>query len=317
MTTSAFDGDLVVLSRRTESDGVVTLELGLSTGEPLPPWEPGAHIDVMLPDGLIRQYSLSGSVDDRAAWRIGVLQEPDSRGGSRWIHEHARDGTTLRVRGPRNNFPLVPSPRYVFIAGGIGITPLLPMLAQARASGAEWVLHYGGRSLASMAFLGELETYGDHVVVTPQDEAGLLDLATILGAPAESTVVYCCGPAGLIDAVEEHCERWPAGSLHVERFAAAAPATDLDDHAFEVELRGSGFTIDVPPGVSILDAVEKAGVPVISSCTEGICGSCETTVLDGDVEHRDCVLTDEERDAGDIMMICVSRAKSGRLVLDL
>lgn len=312
-----FDRDLTVLSRRTESTGVVSLELGLSTGELLPDWEPGAHIDVVLPDGLVRQYSLSGPVGNRKTWRIGVLCEPEGRGGSRWIHEHAHEGTELRVRGPRNHFPLRPAPRYVFIAGGIGITPLLPMLARAHTSGADWVLHYGGRTRSSMAFLGELAPYGDRVVVTPEDEAGLLDLDAILGGPDESASVYCCGPSGLIDAVEARCRSWPAGTLHVERFEANAAALCGDNGPIEVELRASGMTLTVPPELSILQAAEKAGVPVFYSCTEGTCGSCETPVLSGVVDHRDSVLTDEERADGDTMMICVSRAKSGRLVLDL
>jgi ferredoxin-NADP reductase len=311
-----FEGELVVLSRRPESDGVVSLELGLPSAEPVPSWEPGAHIDLVLPDGLTRQYSLCGPVDNGKSWRIGILRELESRGGSRWIHDHAHEGTRLMVRGPRNHFPLLESPRYLFIAGGIGITPLLPMITQVHAAGADWELHYGGRERGSMAFLDELEGYGDRVAVRPQDQTGMLDLGTILHGPAESTLVYCCGPTGLIDAVEERCRTWPAGAVHVERFTnVVAPAEN--DAEFEVELRGSGVTVTVPPHLSILEAVENAGVAVLSSCTEGTCGTCETTVLDGEVEHRDVVLTDEERDAGETMMICVSRARCERLVLDL
>ncbi len=308
--------DVVVLSRRTESEGVVSLELGPASGGPLPAWAPGAHIDVVLPTGLSRQYSLCGAVGDEKSWRIAVLREPESRGGSEWIHEHVREGTRLRVRGPRNHFPLLESPRYLFLGGGIGITPLLPMISQVHASGAEWALYYGGRVRGSMAFLPELEAYGAHVRVQPQDRLGMLDLAAILGEPCGSTLVYCCGPAGLIDAVERQCERWPAGALHVERFSAvAAPAGSNTE--FEVELRGSGLTLRVPPELSVLEAVENAGVPVLSSCAEGTCGTCETTVLEGEVDHRDVVLGEDEKEAGDTMMICVSRARGGRLVLDL
>lgn len=312
-----FEGEVVVRSRQTVSDGVVSLELGLSSGEELPEWTPGAHIDVLLPNGLTRQYSLSGEVGDRRTWRIGVLREPASRGGSEWIHDHAEEGVRLRFRGPRNNFPLLGSPRYLFIGGGVGITPLLPMIAAADAAGADWTLYYGGRTRESMAFLGELERYGERVRIQPQDEVGLLDLAGILGEPAPSTFVYCCGPAGLIDAVEEHCQSWPAGSLHVERFAAKDVEREGENREIEVELAGSGMTLIVPPELSILEAVENSGVAVLSSCTEGICGTCETTVLEGEVEHRDSLLSEEERAENDTMMICVSRAKGRRLVLDL
>lgn len=309
MPEPVFEADAEVVARRVESDGVVSLELG---GVDLPVWDPGAHIDVVLPGGLVRQYSLCGE-DGR--WRIAVLREPDSRGGSAWIHDHAHPGTVLRIRGPRNNFPLLPAPRYLFVAGGVGITPILPMVAAAEAAGADWTLHYGGRSRASMAFVKDLESYGERVVVTPEDEAGMLDLDAILAPPRESTVVYCCGPSGLIDAVETRCRAWPPGSLHVERFTAVEQGGEARE--FEVELRATGMTVTVPAELSILEAVENAGVRVISSCTEGICGSCETTVLDGEIDHRDSVLDDDEREAGDVMMICVSRAKGPRLVLDL
>ncbi|WP_191243101.1 PDR/VanB family oxidoreductase [Amycolatopsis deserti] len=312
-----FDGQVVVLTRRVESEGVVSLELGLPTGEELPAWEPGAHIDLVLPNGLTRQYSLCGQVENRKSWRVGILREPESRGGSRYIHDELAEGSELRVRGPRNNFPLLDAPRYVFIGGGIGITPLIPMITRVQAAGADWTLHYGGRTRATMAFLDELEAHGDRVRVYPQDERGLPDLDAILGSPAESTLVYCCGPTGLIDAVEARCQAWPAGSLQVERFAAVAPSGDVDDQPIEVELRASGMTITVPPELSVLEAVENVGISVIKSCEEGICGSCETAVLDGEVDHRDSLLTEDERAAMDTMMICVSRAKRGRLVLDL
>ncbi|MEU7657003.1 PDR/VanB family oxidoreductase [Streptomyces lincolnensis] len=315
-----FEGTATVVARRTVADGVVSLELAASSGEPLPPWRPGAHIDVVLPTGVTRQYSLCGPVKDTARWRVAVLREPDGRGGSQWIHDHLVEGGELRVRGPRNNFPLRPAARYLFVGGGIGITPLLPMIAEAEAAGAEWSLLYGGRTRASMAFLPELEGYGERVTVRPQDRYGLLDLAGFLGDPDPSALVYCCGPAGLIDAVEAHCADWPTGALNVERFAAVAvrqPAGDEAEQPIEVELRASGTTLTVPPGLSVLKAVEQAGVPVLSSCEEGICGSCETPVLEGEVDHRDSLLTDDERAANDTMLICVSRARGRRLVLDL
>lgn len=317
-TRAEFEGDVVVRSRRWEADGVLSLEFGPVSGEPLPRWSPGAHADVVLPNGLVRQYSLCGPVGDRTTWRVGVLKEPRGRGGSEWLHAHAHEGTELRIRGPRNNFPLLPAPRYLFVAGGIGITPLLPMIAEADSAGADWSLHYGGRLRGSMAFLDELNAYGDRVTVRPEDELGMLDPAAILGQPAPSTLVYCCGPAGLIDAVESGCAAWPPGSLHVERFAAAGPSAAAGtDLPIEVECRRSGVTLRVPAGLSILKAAENAGLRVLSSCQEGICGSCETEVLEGRIDHRDALLTEEERAANDTMMICVSRAKGGRLVLDL
>ncbi|WP_215453056.1 PDR/VanB family oxidoreductase [Streptomyces sp. ATCC 21386] len=321
-TGAEFEGTVTVLTRRTVADDVVSLELAPRSGDdgPLPSWQPGAHIDVVLPTGVTRQYSLCGPAQDTAWWRIAVLREPDGRGGSQWIHDSVHEGGELTVRGPRNNFPLRTAPKYLFVGGGIGLTPLLPMIAEAEAVGAEWFLLYGGRSRTSMAFLTELERYGERVTVRPQDEYGLLDLASFLGDPDPSALVYCCGPAGLIDAVEAYCATWPTGALNVERFAAAGgriPADTTAGQPIEVELRASGVTLTVPPELTVLKAVEQAGVPVLSSCEEGICGSCETAVLEGEVEHRDSLLTEEERAANDTMLICVSRARSGRLVLDL
>jgi ferredoxin-NADP reductase len=317
-----YDGTVAVVSRQTAADGVVSLVLAPRDGAPLPPWQPGAHVDVVLPTGGVRQYSLCGPTAVTDRWRVAVLREPDGRGGSQWIHDNVREGSELRIRGPRNNFPLRPAARYLFVAGGIGITPLLPMIAEAEASGADWSLLYGGRTRASMAFLPELEGYGERVTVRPQDEYGLLDLVGHLGEPDLSALVYCCGPAGLIDAVEAHCTAWPAGSLNVERFAAAPGQHSRGgdgegDEPFEVELRTSGVTLTVSPGQSVLKAVEAAGAQVLSSCEEGICGSCETVVLAGEIDHRDSLLTDDERASGDTMLICVSRARGGRLVLDL
>ena len=315
-TASDFEADVVVAARRVEAEGVVGLDLALPSGDPLPAWTPGAHIDVELPGGLVRQYSLCGDPADGDRWRIGVLREPDGRGGSRWIADELAEGTTLHVRGPRNHFPLQPAGRYVFVAGGIGITPLLPMVRAVAASGADWVLHYGGRSRASMAFLAELAGHGDRVRVHPQDEVGLLDLDAVAGAPAADTRVYCCGPTGLIEALEGRSGTWD-GALHVERFTAVPVVTDGEDSGFEVVCERSGLTVTVPPELSVLDALGEAGIDVLSSCEEGICGTCETTVLDGEPEHRDSLLTDEERAAGDTMMICVSRCRGARLVLDL
>lgn len=298
--------------------GVVRLTLHHPDGDPMPRWEPGAHIDLVLRDELVRQYSLCGDPDDRSKLEIAVLREPDSRGGSEHVHEELAEGDLLRIRGPRNHFPLVPAPRYLFIAGGIGITPLLPMIARAAADGADWQLSYGGRRRETMAFGEELsDRYGHRVSILPQDEAGRLDLDSLLGTPRQDTAVYCCGPEPLLAAVEARCAQWPDGALHVERFAAKTTPGSVTADEFDVELARSGITLTVPADKTILEVAEDAGVPVLSSCQEGICGTCETPVLDGAVDHRDSLLTVEERAAGETMMICVSRACGRRLTLDL
>jgi ferredoxin-NADP reductase len=310
--------DLVVHDRREPADGVVALELRDPSGAELPAWAPGAHVDLVLTDDLVRQYSLCGDPDDRTTWRVAVLRDADGRGGSAFVYDKLEPGTTVRVRGPRNHFPLEPAPRYVFIAGGIGITPIIPMLAAATAAGADWQLTYGGRSAASMAFVDELcATHHHRVVLRRHDEHGLLDLDAILGEPAEDTLVYCCGPGPLIDAVEQGCSRWPSGALHVERFTPKEQGPAILSGAFSVELAVTGTTLTVPPDRSILNVVEEAGVHVLSSCQEGTCGTCETTVLAGKVDHRDSLLTDDERAANDTMFVCVSRAACPKLVLEL
>ncbi|MET8975465.1 PDR/VanB family oxidoreductase [Streptomyces sp. NPDC004539] len=312
MTT--YDAELTVHQVRTPAEGVRLLSLRHPLGEPLPAWEPGAHVDLLLAPGLERQYSLCGDPADRYEWRVAVLREPAGRGGSAFVHEELAQGAKVRVRGPRNNFPLLPAARYRFVAGGIGITPLLPMLAAAEASGAQWTLLYGGRSRRSMAFTGELGRYGERVTVAPQDETGaLLELGPVLDELPGDTLVYCCGPGPLLDAVESRC---PAGVLHVERFQPRAQVAG-QERAFEVVLERSGRTVAVGADTSVLDAVRAAGVEVLYSCTEGTCGTCETDVLDGKVDHRDSVLTEPEREAGETMMICVSRCRGQRLVLDL
>ncbi|MFE9021434.1 PDR/VanB family oxidoreductase [Streptomyces sp. NPDC007808] len=309
------EDELVVVRREFAAEGVLALTLRHPLGEPLPAWEPGAHIDVVLGPGLERQYSLCGDPADRTAWRIAVLLEPDGRGGSAHVHRRVGPGDKVRVRGPRNHFRLVPASAYRFVAGGIGITPILPMLAAAEAAGAEWTLLYGGRTRGSMAFAEELaRRYGrGRVTIAPQDETGLLDLAPAVDDVPDGTLVYCCGPGPLLDAVEARC---PPGVLHVERFQPK-DLPGADDGEFEVELARSGLTLTVSPGVSVLDTVRAAGVEVLYSCTEGTCGTCETDVLDGTPEHRDSVLTAEEQRSGETMMICVSRCRGKRLLLDL
>jgi ferredoxin-NADP reductase len=274
-------------------------------------------VDLIVDGAKTRQYSLCGTIDEPHIWRLGILRDPNGSGASLYVHDQLKAGDVVRVRGPRNNFPLVEAPRYLFIAGGIGITPILPMVSAAEAAGAAWELVYGGRQRASMAFLDELAKYGDKVSVRPQDETGLLDLDSLLGEPRPNTKIYCCGPEPLLAAVEARCTTWPKGSLHVERFVAKPLTEPVLSEAFEVYLAQSQLTLTVPPERSILSIVEDAGVGVLSSCAEGTCGTCETPVLDGIPDHRDSVLDAEQREAGDCMMICVSRSCTRRLVLDL
>ncbi|MFD3334144.1 PDR/VanB family oxidoreductase [Streptomyces sp. NPDC058700] len=301
---------LVVRTVVEEAEGVRGLLLADPTGAELAPWEPGAHLEVTLPSGAVRHYSLCGDPADRSVYRLGVLREPAGRGGSDEVHRAVGEGTLLGVRGPVNRFPLVPAERYLFVAGGIGITPLLPMLRSLRPG--TWSLLYGGRSLATMAYREELAGLPG-VTLVPQDTAGLPDLDTALGALDPSTAVYCCGPEGLLRAVEE---RW-RGPLHTERFGAAPSDGASPSDGFEVELRRSGRTVRVEPGGTLLDAVREVVPGVAYSCEEGWCGTCETKVLAGTPEHHDSVLGEEERASGTTMMICVGRARGARLVLDL
>jgi ferredoxin-NADP reductase len=308
---------LLVAGRAEVARDVLMLTLADPAGEPLPRWRPGAHVDLILEPGMARQYSLCGDPADRGQWRIAVLREPAGRGGSAYVHDKLTEGTVLRADGPRNHFPLLPARRYLFVAGGIGITPLLPMIAAADAAGAGWSLTYGGRSRRSMAFAGELTArYPGRVAIQPQDETGLLDLDALLATPEPGTLVYCCGPEPLLAAVEERCAGWPAGALRVERFAPR-PDRGGPGSAFTVELARSAVSLSVAADCSILRSLEAAGIQVLSSCTEGTCGTCETAVLAGLPDHRDSVLSPAEQAANDVMMICVSRSRTPKLVLDL
>ncbi len=290
------------------ADGVVALTLRGADG-PLAPWEPGAHIDVNLPNWLIRQYSLCGDPADRDAYRVAVRYDPLSRGGSEYIHRFLRQGRTLDVSAPRNNFPLAPAPEYLFLAGGIGITPLLPMLRAATDAGLPASLVYAGASAKTMPFVEELRAdYGDRVRIVATKQHGRPDLAALAAALNPDALVYCCGPASMLAEAET---AFPADRLHAERFQPV-PKTYGPDTAFEAVCARSGKTVPVPADETLLDALNHAGRPVASGCREGVCGSCEIAVLDGEPEHRDDIGASEGR-----MFACVSRALSDRLVLDL
>lgn len=300
-----------------EAEGIVSLRLIPTAEDKLPGWEPGAHIDLVLGPDLERQYSLCGDPTDPTSWRLGVLREPESRGGSAHVHERLAVGDQVLCRGPRNNFGLVEADDYLFVAGGVGITPILPMIAACEAAGKPWRLFYGGRTEATMAFRAELAAYGERVTLWPQDTHGLLDLAAVLGSPAAGTAVYCCGPGALLDAVEQQCAAWPAGSLHLERFRPKDGALDGENTAFEVELDASDITLTVGADQTLAEAIEAAGIDLPTSCREGTCGTCETYVLEGEPDHRDSYLTEDEQASGEVIMPCCSRSRSPRLVLDL
>ena len=308
----------VVLREKTEiAPGIVRLVLAPLTTSELPGWRPGSHVDLVLPTGEVRQYSLLPPSSPEQ-WQVAVLREVDGRGGSRYVHDVLQPGDELVARGPRNNFPVVDARRYVFLAGGIGITPLLSMIEEVDAAGSDWALVYCGRSRASMALTDLLERYRPgRVTLHHDDEAGLFDIAGHLAEPDPGAVVYACGPAPFLDAVARATAHWPAGVLHVEHFTPAERTDSAPAEEFEVELRSSGRTVTVPADRSILEAVADAGVQVLSSCAEGTCGTCETVVLDGEVDHRDSVLSAEEQERSETMMICVSRARCARLTLEL
>ncbi|MCQ4128229.1 PDR/VanB family oxidoreductase [Rhodococcus erythropolis] len=320
--TATLFGDrmqLAVAARTAVADAVVELTLTHPEGFELPQWSPGAHLDLVLDDdNLVRQYSLCGDPNDRTTYRVAVLREPESRGGSQAVHDNLPVGATVGVQGPRNNFELVEASEYLFVAGGIGITPLIPMIADVEARGLPFRLVYGGRARASMAYVDYLESrYPGTVEVFPQDLSGHLDLPDILGEYRPERLVFTCGPSPLLDAIEGYCADWPSGAVNMERFRAKASDPASVDTAFEVELALTGVTVTVPADRSILDVVEEAGASVLTSCREGTCGSCETPILAGEADHRDSLLTQDEKEAQETMFICVSRSCSPRLVLDL
>jgi ferredoxin-NADP reductase len=300
------------------ASGIVALTLRDPGGADLPGWNPGAHVDIDLGAGLLRQYSLCG--DQRAAdlWRIAVLREPNGRRGSARIHDRIQEGDRLRVRGPRNRFPLVDADRYLFVAGGIGITPILAMVARVAALGRRWSLLYGGRTRSSMAFVDELAAVpGGELKIVPQDEFGLPDLDRYLAVPEPGAAIYCCGPEPMLSAVERACTAWPRGALHTEHFSADTPPAEAATGSFEVLLKRSDIRLTVGEHEPLLDVIEAAGIDVDHSCRAGICGTCEVGVVSGEPDHRDDVLTDEEMARGDIILPCVSRCRSPLLVLDL
>lgn len=308
----------LVQSMRFEAKGIVSVELVSPTGEALPAFAAGAHIDLHLPNGIVRSYSLCNSPQERHRYVIGVLNDRNSRGGSRYVHEQLRVGTTIQIGAPRNNFPLdETAPHTVLVAGGIGITPIVGMLNELRRLGRSVELLYCARSRREAAFVASLPL--DVVVRTHfDDEAGCApDLRASLAGVQASAHLYCCGPTPMLAAFEDACAALGLPNVHIERFAPAEPVVAMQGSDYECQLARSQKLLLVPAGKSLLDALLEAGVDVDHSCREGVCGSCETAVLDGVPDHRDGVLTKAERESGTTMMVCVSGCKGRRLVLDL
>ena len=292
-------------------------ELASADGRALPAYSPGSHIDVHVPVGLVRQYSLCGNIDVPERYRIAVKKEPGGRGGSISMHDDVEVGSVLAISPPRNYFPLAPeAPRSILIAGGIGITPIYAMAQSLARAGRNWTLTYCARSAAHAAFRREVEALAPQRVVTHFSEVPVLDVAGLLEAQAADTHVYCCGPVGLMSAVKAATANWDSRRAHFEWFAAPEVDRTLD-RAFEVELKGSGVVLTVSADRTILQAIRECGIDAQSACEEGVCGTCETGLLAGEADHRDLLLTPEERAENRSIMICVSRARSKRLVLDL
>jgi len=307
---------------------VLSLRLRSADGAALPPWDPGAHVELHLPSGAVRHYSLCGDPSDAFSYELAVLREQHGRGGSLEVHERLTVGTTIGVRGPRNHFRLVDdAEHHLLVAGGIGITPILAMARELARRRGSWSAFYGGRSLASMAYRRELAAVDpSRVTLVPQDSQGLLDLPRILDASPPGTVVYGCGPTPLLDAVAEACvQRRQVRALVVERFVPregapekpSASVSAWEGAACTIELARAGGSVDLNAGESVLDAVLRRVPDQPFSCREGYCGTCETGIVEGVVEHRDTLLSDAERAAGQTMMLCVSRPRSARLVLDV
>ena len=307
-----FELELRVARVSVEAEDVVSLTLAAPSGDPLPAWRPGAHLDVLLPSGLLRQYSLCGDPADVGRYRIAVRRIADGDGGS--IEAHGLSaGDDIRIRGPRNAFDFVDAPSYLFVAGGIGITPILPMVQAAARAGADWQLVYVGRSRATMPFLDELAPLGDRVEIRPDDEFGVPDVSALLGRVAPGASIYVCGPPPVLDAAHRAAFVVnPTGSLHTERFSAAPV---VDGREFAIRLARSGKTIQVGAEETALAAIARELPDTIYSCRQGFCGTCKVAVLSGGVDHRDRTLADYER--GNSMLTCVSRAAGDVLVLDL
>ncbi len=312
---------VIVQSVTQAANGIVRLRLASPDGKLMPRWSPGSHIDVDCGDtGLSRQYSLCGDPAETGVLEIAVLREPESRGGSAWIHDHVKPGDRLKIRGPRNHFRMDEGCRKaIFIAGGIGITPVSAMARRALALGIDYEIHYSGRTRAGMAMIDALRAlHGDRLHVYVKEEGARNDLDALLASADRCAQIYACGPARMVQALEQASTGWPDDALRVEHFATTLGTLDPSiEQSFEVELKDSGLTVTVPADQTLLTTLRCAGIDIQSDCEEGLCGSCEVRVLAGSVDHRDVVLTRGEREANMKMMTCCSRAMPGsRLILE-
>jgi vanillate O-demethylase ferredoxin subunit len=315
--------DVRVEATRDETEEIRAFRLAPLDGKPLPAFTPGAHISVQIPDGLTRQYSLCNGPDDRDAYHIAVKREPESRGGSRALHERVAAGQTLTITAPRNHFPLERKARHhLLLAGGIGITPLLSMARHLQKSGASFELKYFTRSIRHTAFHDELSGPGFagkvdfHYALDP--DSLRLYLHKLLRERRQGAHLYACGPRPFMNLVQDIASAsWPPQAVHMEFFSADPLASSGACRPFEIELARSRATYTVPAEKTILQVLAEHGIDVVNSCAQGVCGTCVTGVLGGAPDHRDAFLSEKERKACDKMLLCVSRAKTERLVLDL
>jgi vanillate O-demethylase ferredoxin subunit len=305
-----------------EADGIASYELVRADGQDLPPFTAGAHIDVHVSDHLVRQYSLCNAPGETHRYQIAVLRDPASRGGSHAMHDDIHSGAVIQISAPKNHFPLVPAHHTLLLAGGIGITPMLAMAEELQARGASFALHYSARSPERTAFRGRIAVapYAGnvHFHFDDGDAAQRLDIMTLLAAPDAGTHLYVCGPAGFIAFVLDSAKAqgWQAAQLHVEYFSAAAVDT-TGDRPFDVKIASSGQVFTVPPERSVIKILAEHGIDIPYSCEEGVCGTCLTGVIEGEPDHRDMYMTDEEHAANKEFTPCCSRARSALLVLDL
>lgn len=317
LQTATRTDQLVVVDRIQQSTSVTEFVLERTDGTRLPDWAPGAHIDVVLPSGKVRQYSLCGDRWAPHQYRIAVQREEDGTGGSVEIHEEIHLGDTVSFGGPRNNFRLAPATNYRFIAGGIGITAVLPMIEQAEKLNLDWQLLYLGKTAERMAYRNLADHYPNRVTMHTSADNGRASLRQWLENLPHDTMVYACGPESMLEALPAECPELPAQFLRTERFTNTLADATISSEPYEIELHRSGRVINAPGTTPVIDVLSKAGVDVITSCSKGVCGTCEVDVLDGEIDHRDAILDDEERAANTCMFPCVSRALSKRLVLDL
>ncbi len=315
--------EVVIANKAQAADDILHFELTRPDNQPLPAFDPCAHIDVHLPGGLIRQYSLYNHPAESQRYLIAVLKDPASRGGSIAMHEQVGIGDRLQISEPRNHFPLAENAeRSLLLAGGIGITPILCMAQSLFSAGEDFTMHYCARSSSKMAFMQQIKdsAFAQQVQLhlDDGDPQQRFDADSVLANPTPGTHLYVCGPAGFLDHVMNSAAShgWPSEQLHREYFSAA-PAAHCEDGSFEIEIKSTGEVILIPGGRSALHVLEDAGIDIPVSCEEGICGTCVTRVLEGTPDHRDRFMTDEEHARNDQFAPCCSRAKSGRLVLDL